>query len=103
MAGDYAVTVRVRDSGLPQKSDTETITVHVLALAFGGPVRRGTNLELTWGTQAGKKYAVDKTTNLNSPIVWLPQVTNTALGTSLSYTNTTTNGAQRFFRVRVVQ
>jgi hypothetical protein len=102
VAGDSTFTVRVRDSGLPQKSAQETITVHVLALAFGGPVRRGTNLELTWGTQAGKKYAVDQATNLNTPILWLPQVTNTAVGTTLSYTNTTTNGTQKFFRVRGV-
>jgi hypothetical protein len=100
--GDYTFTVRVRDSGLPQKSAQETITVHVLALAFGGPVRRGSNLELTWGTQAGKRYAVDQATNLNTPIIWLPQVTNTAVGATLSYTNTTTNGVQKFFRVRGV-
>jgi hypothetical protein len=29
-------------------------------------------------------------------------VTNTALGSTLTYTNTTTNGTQKFFRIRQV-
>jgi hypothetical protein len=102
VAGTFPVTVRVTDSGVPAASDTETIQVQVVGVSFGGPVRRGTDLELTWGTQPGTRYAVDQTTNLNTPINWLPVVTNTAAGASLSYTNATTNGVQRFFRVRTV-
>jgi hypothetical protein len=87
---------------VPTASDTETIQVQVVGVSFGGPVRRGSTLELNWGTQPGTRYAVDQTTNLNTPIAWLPVVTNTAGGASLSYTNGTTNGVQRFFRIRTV-
>jgi hypothetical protein len=102
LAGTYNFTVRVTDNGVPAASDSETIQVQVQGLSFGGPVRRGTNLELTWGTQAGQKYAIDASVNLNPPINWQPIVTNTALGSSLTYTNSTTNAPQKFFRVRLV-
>src|SRR6185503_3885619 len=102
VAGTFPVTVRVTDNGVPAASDTETIQVQVTGLTFGGPVRRGTNLELAWATQPGTRYAIDTTTNLNTPINWQPVLTNTAVGTSLTYTNATTNGVQRFFRVRSV-
>jgi hypothetical protein len=100
-AGTYTFTVRVTDNGVPAASDEETITVQV-GIVLSGPVRRGNNLELTWGTQAGQKYAVDQTLNLATPTIWQPLVTNTALGNTLSYTNTTTNAPMQFFRVRRV-
>jgi hypothetical protein len=102
LAGTFPITVRVSDNGVPPASDTETIQVQVQGLTFGGPLRRGNNLELTWGTQPGTRYAIDTTTNLNSPINWQPVLTNTATGASLTYTNPTTGGTQRFFRVRTV-
>jgi hypothetical protein len=103
-AGNYTLTVRVTDTGTPPASDSETITVTVLGEgSFTGSVRRGTNFEMQWNTQAGKKYAVDSTASLNPPIVWTPLVTNTASATSLAYTNATTNAAQRFFRIRGVE
>jgi hypothetical protein len=101
-AGTYNLTVRVTDNGVPAASDSETIQVQVLGLTIGGPIHRGNNLELTWGTQPGQKYAVDTTANLNTPIQWQPIVTNTATGPSLSYTNNTTGTAQEFFRLRLV-
>jgi hypothetical protein len=97
-----SITIRVADSGAPSMSDTETITVQVL----GGPnftssQRNGTNLELTWGTLAGRKYAVDYKSDLNAA-QWTPIRTNTAVGNSLSFTNTTISPAQGFFRIRLV-
>jgi hypothetical protein len=68
---------------------------------FTRSVRNGTNLELSWSTVAGRRYAIDYKDNLTDP-AWLPLGTNTALGTSLSFTNTTLTPAQRFFRVREV-
>ena len=94
--------LRSADDGVPAASDSETIQVQVLGLTIGGPIHRGNNLELTWGTQPGQKYAVDTTANLNPPIQWQPIVTNTATGSSLSYTNNTTGTAQEFFRLRLV-
>jgi hypothetical protein len=101
--GSNTITIRVTDNGAPSKSDFESITVEVLAPPdFTSSVRNGENFELTWGTRAGKKYAVEYKNDLNDA-VWIPLWTNTALGNSLSFTNATTNGPQRFFQIRVVQ
>ena len=102
--GTSTFNVRVTDSGVPPLSDFETIMVEVLpAPSFTQSVRNGANLELNWGTRAGKKYAVDWTANLNPPAVWTPILTNTAGGNSMSYTNGTTNGVQSFFRIRNIE
>ena len=104
-AGTYTLTVRVTDNGQPAASDFETITVTVLGEgSFTGTVRRGTNLEMQWSTQAGKQYAIEATPSLSAPVLWTPLQTNTATGTTLTYTNTTTPPPnQRFFRIRIVQ
>ncbi len=96
------ITIRVIDNGVPSVSDSETITVAVLsAPRFSSSLRNGPNLELTWGTVAGKKYAIDYKANLNAA-QWTPLLTNQAVGTSLSFTNSTTNAPQGFFRIRTV-
>ncbi|HWN96371.1 MAG TPA: hypothetical protein VNT99_15175, partial [Methylomirabilota bacterium] len=68
--------------------------------SFGRWVLSGSALELTWNTRTGESYAVDYKEDLNAP-AWIPLWTNIASGTSLSFTNSTTNGSQRFFRIRV--
>ena len=101
--GTNNVTVRVTDNGVPSMSDSETITVEVLsAPRFASSLRNGDNLELTWGTRAGKKYAVDYKDDLNT-VPWTPLWTNTAVGNSLSFTNVTTNAPHGFFRIRTVE
>ncbi len=100
--GTSLITVRVTDNGSPTASDIETITMTVLAApGFSHSARNGNDFELTWGTYPGKKYAVEYKDDLNAP-VWIPLETNTAAGTSLSYTNTT-GVPQRFFHLRVVE
>jgi hypothetical protein len=101
--GASTITIRVTDNGVPAKSDFESITVEVLAAPdFTSSVRNGNNLELTWGTRAGKSYAVDYKDDLNAE-QWTPLGTNTAVGSSLSFTSVTTNAPQGFFRIRTVQ
>jgi hypothetical protein len=101
--GASTITIRVTDNGVPPKSDFESIMVEVLpALDFTSSVRNGNNLELTWGTRAGKTYAVDYKDDLNAAL-WTPLWTNTAVGDSLSFTNVTTSPAQGFFRIRTVE
>ncbi|HEY0550209.1 MAG TPA: immunoglobulin domain-containing protein [Verrucomicrobiae bacterium] len=101
--GTNTLTVRVTDNGVPPLSDSETITVEVLsAPRFAGSLRHGGNIELTWSTRAGKKYAVDYKDDLNT-VPWTPLWTNTALGGSLSFTNVMTNAPHRFFRIRTVE
>jgi hypothetical protein len=100
--GTNSFTVRVSDSGFPAGTDDETITVEVLsAPSFTRSLRNGDNFELTWGTRAGKKYAVEYKDDLNQPL-WIPLETNMATGAALSFTNATTNAPQRFFKIRVV-
>jgi hypothetical protein len=101
-AGTNTFTVRVTDNGIPPASDEEVIAVEVLnAPSFTSSLRNGDNFELNWGTRAGKSYAVDYKDDLNAP-TWTPLGTNVASGASLSFTNATTNSAQRFFRIRTV-
>jgi len=101
--GSNSVTVRVTDNGVPAANDAETIAIEVLAPpGFASSVRNGDNLELTWGTRAGMKYAIDYTENLAPPVTWTPLGTNTATGNTLSFTNAMTGAAQQFFRVRTV-
>ena len=100
--GTNAITVRVTDGGVPAQSAAETITVEVLAApSFGTTTQNGDTLEMTWGTRPGKQYAIDYKDDLSAGS-WTPLWTNTAIGNSLSYTNATTNGMQRFFRIRTV-
>jgi hypothetical protein len=100
--GTNTMTIRVTDNGTPALNDSETITVEVLAApSFTSSLRNGDNVELTWRTRAGKKYAVDYKNDLNA-LSWTPLWTNTALGDSLSFTNASTNAPQRFFRIRTV-
>ena len=100
--GTVNITVRVTDNGVPVLTDFETISVQVIAgPSFTSTVRRGTNLELTWGTQAGRQYAVDYKNDLNAA-TWTPLVTNTATGNFLSFTNPTTSPPMRFYRIRLV-
>ncbi len=74
--GSSTITIRVTDNGVPAKSDFESILVEVLpALDFTSSVRNGNNLELTWGTRAGKSYAVDYKDDLND-VDWTPLWTN---------------------------
>ena len=99
-AGTFPLTIRVTDNGTPPMSAAETIAVEVLAVpAFGRAVLNGGTLELHWATRAGQTYAVDYKDDLNAP-VWTPLWTNTAFGNTLSFTNATHTGAQRFFRIR---
>jgi hypothetical protein len=100
--GTNTMTIRVTDNGTPALADSETITVEVLAApSFTSSLRNGDNVELTWRTRSGKKYAVDYKNDLNA-LSWTPLWTNTALGDSLSFTNAATNSPQRFFRIRTV-
>ncbi len=100
--GTNTISVRVTDSGSPAENDTETITVEVLnAPSFANSALNNGSVELQWPTRPGKQYAIDYKADLNSP-TWTPLWTNTATGISLSFTNSTTNAVQRFFRIRTV-
>ena len=99
--GTNTFIVRVSDNGGPSLSDEETLTVRVIAgPALLSSLQNGGRLELTWGTQPGRLYAIDHKPDLNAPL-WIPLQTNLALGSTLSYTNATTNAPQGYFRIRL--
>jgi len=100
-AGTYSLTVRVTDNGTPPRSATETISVEVLpGLDFSHTALHGGRFEMTWATQPGMTYILDHKSDLGAP-AWTPLWTNTAWGTSLSYTHSTAEAPQRFFRLRL--
>jgi hypothetical protein len=68
-------------------------------LRFISAIRQGESFELTWETEPGQSYAVDYTESLNPP-VWIPLWSSLATGGSLTFTSSTTNTTQRFFRLR---
>ena len=82
--------------------DVETISIEVLdAPRFANSALNNGNVELQWPTRPGQQYAIDYKDDLNAP-AWMPLWTNTATGSSLSFTNAATNAVQQFFRIRTV-
>ena len=97
--GTNTITLRVSDNGTPQMSDSETITVQVLAPPnFTSSLRHGNNLELTWGTRTNQRYAVDYKDDLNAP-QWTPLWTSLLAGgmSGGGSTNGSTNGMTNFW------
>ncbi len=68
-----------------------------LTLQHPGP---GTNIIRGFGTP-NYAYALDMATNLASPVIWMPQVTNTQTNVNLMFTNTTTL-PRAYYRTRYV-
>ena len=102
VAGQYTLTLRVTDNGVPPASASETLGVTVLGgPALTSPRRNGNNLELNWGTLPGRRYALDHKADLNAP-AWPPLATNLAAGTSLAFTNAPA-ATQGDYRLRLVQ
>jgi hypothetical protein len=69
-------------------------------ITFGGWAHEGGALTLRWNTQAGRLYTIEFTDDLSAP-AWTSIWAAAASGPSLSFTNFTTNSAQRFFRIRL--
>jgi hypothetical protein len=69
-------------------------------LDFSHTALHGGRFEMTWATQPGMTYILDHKSDLGAP-AWTPLWTNTAWGTSLSYTHSTAEAPQRFFRLRL--
>ncbi len=101
-AGNYLLTVRVTDGGVPNASDGETIAVEVVNHpAFTGLVRNGANFEIGWESRPGRAYRVEYKDDLNAA-AWTLLQDLTATGASLSLTNGTASPMRRFYRVTVL-
>jgi len=66
---------------------------------LGGATSSGGQFQITFSGPSGQTYAVLSTTNLaNGP--WITNSTGTFSGGSVTYTNTTPNDPQRFYRIQ---
>jgi hypothetical protein len=102
----YSFSIIATDSGSPSLSATQYVLVTVLLPATPTIISTTfTNGLFTLGVNgdAGPDYYIDSTTNLGSPIVWLPLFTNydpTAFPFIWSDI-TATNTPKRFYRIRL--
>lgn len=60
------------------------------------------NVDITWASVPGKKYQVLATTNLVGSAFQPISGTNTATGTTASFTNTNATSATKYYRVQVL-
>jgi hypothetical protein len=101
--GSNTLTVRVTDSGMPQMSDSETITIVVIASPqFMQTALNGQQLMVAWQTTAGHTYRVEFKNDLNDPF-WTPLSGDMTAGSGSMSVNLDITGApDRFYRIRLV-
>jgi hypothetical protein len=97
------VTVRVTDNGTPPLSDSETITIVVLAPPqFTQTAVTGQQLTLAWRTTPGHAYRIEFKNDLNDPS-WTPLSGDmTAGGASMSVNLDIAGAPERFYRILLV-
>lgn len=106
VASDTVATIQARLEGrvasyslmvinVSETKDFNRISAHYLG---------GTGMRLSFLGQGSGRYALDRTFSLVPPIVWVPQVTNTAdLNGWLTLTNLANPAVNNFWRIRAVQ
>jgi len=96
--GNYVITVRVTDNGLPPASATTAFTVVVVEHVRIANIRRSSSNEviLTWNSDAGAEYRVEYTEAPGAG--WQNHSSITAQGSEASTPDNTT-GVSRFYRV----
>jgi len=97
------VTVRVTDSGTPPMSDTDMITILVMAPPqFTQPALAGQQLTLAWQTTPGHTYRVEFKSHLNDPS-WTPLSGDMSAGSGSMSVNLDITGApERYYRILLV-
>ena len=98
------VIVQVADNGTPSLSDSEMVTMVVLArLNFGQLTRAGNQLTLGWDTAPGQTYRLEYKDDLGAA-TWTALGSDLlATGSSLSVNITITSPSHRFYRLRLVE
>ncbi|HUA37395.1 MAG TPA: cadherin repeat domain-containing protein, partial [Candidatus Sulfopaludibacter sp.] len=97
----YSFSIIATDNGSPRLSATQYVLVTVLLPAT--PTIISPTFTNGVNGDSGPDYYIDSTTNLGSPVVWLPLFTNygpTAFPLTWSDI-TATNTPQRFYRIRL--
>jgi hypothetical protein len=98
-AGNYDVIVTNQFNSVT--SSVATLTVQAgSSTTLAQPKVSGSNFTFTFTTESGFTYISEYRTNLVLGS-WVPFATNSGSGSSITVTNSTTNGPSRFFRVRV--
>ena len=98
------LTVRVTDNGVPNLSDSETITVVVLGrLDFGQLSRNGNQLTLSWNSAPGQTYRVEYKDDLGAATWSVLGADLMGTGSPVSTTVNVSNPPHRFYRLRLVE
>ena len=101
--GTHPITVEYAGDG-NFKGSTNSVSQVVNSVVLtpptlGGATSSGGQFQITFSGSNGQTYAVLSTTNLaNGP--WITNSTGTFSGGSVTYTNTTPNDPQRFYRIQ---
>jgi Bacterial Ig domain/Fibronectin type III domain len=106
--GTATITIQVSD-GLLTTSQSFLVTVGTTALApttgtaFLAEDLEDTSLNLSWSTTAGGIYRLSYKTNLSDPL-WIPAAPDIqATQDVTTWTESTTNGLARFYRIEKIQ
>jgi chitinase len=101
-AGTYTVAAIATDNAGAKATNTVSLIVNdprPAAVTILSPSIAGATLTFSFLTQAGQSYAVEFASVLN-PNNWLVLTNLTGNGSNAAITDTATNHAQRFYRVR---
>ena len=60
----------------------------------------GTSFKLSFPTEVGPNYIVEYKTNITDA-AWIPLSTNAGTGSAVNVTDSVSNAATRFYRVRI--
>src|SRR6185503_4196128 len=98
-----SLTVRVTDSGTPPLSDSESISIVVIAPPlFYPPVLNGQQLTIAWQTTPGHTYRVEFKNDLGDSS-WTPLSAEMTAGSgSMSINLDITSAPERFYRILLV-
>ncbi|MBA4148538.1 MAG: putative Ig domain-containing protein [Verrucomicrobia bacterium] len=98
VGSNNSITVRVTDSGSPQKSDARTFGISVVAKpSFEGINTDGENVTLSWSVISGRSYKVQYKSSLSDP-VWTDIATVVASADTASRMEPIGTG-QRYYRI----
>ncbi len=94
----------VADNGSPSLSATQSFWATInrpLAPTLSAPGMHNGMLSLLVTGDSGPDYTLQATTNLQPPVTWLPLKTNLSAMPPLTFTDSATNTASKFYRVQI--
>lgn len=96
-AGPYALTAVAAAAGISATSAVVNVSVvNPVAVNLSAPINAGGQFSFSYSANAGLGYVIQRSTNL---IDWIPLATNTADGSSVSFSNALSPVGPMFYRV----